>query len=232
MDDRTNTTFGWILFSGIVLLGGASLSSHYFQADKPHAPHEGGYFIEGAAEEGGEDEGPALATLLANADLAAGEKIFAKCSACHTIEQGGANGIGPNLWGVLGKPIGKHAAGFDYSSALSDHGGDWSYENMNAWLTSPRAFASGTKMSFAGLGKPEDRANVMAYMNSMGGGPAFPEPAAPEPTEGEGEAPGAGPGAVEGAPADPAQAAGAMGGDQPVASDNAAGDNEGATKVD
>lgn len=188
MDDRTNTTFGWILFSGIVLLGGASLSSHYFQADKPHAPHEGGYFIEGAAEEGGEDEGPALATLLANADLAAGEKIFAKCSACHTIEQGGANGIGPNLYGVMGEAIGEGRGGFAFSADLKDHGGIWDWENMNAWLTSPRKFAAGTKMSFAGLGKPEDRANLMAWLNTQGSNIALPPPPAEEP-EAEGDDP-------------------------------------------
>ena len=168
-----------------------------------------------------------------------GMLLLGKCEATnisrhrqHTINQGGADGIGPNLYGVMGKPIGKHAAGFAYSSALSGHGGDWTWENMNEWLTSPRAFANGTKMSFAGLSKPEDRANVMEYLASMGGAPAKPEPAAPE-AEGEAtDAPGAGPGAVEGAAADPAEAAGAMGADQPVASDNAAGDNAGATKVD
>ena len=235
MDDRFNTASGWVLFSGIVALGASIASGMYFHADGHEEFEEGewGFFVEGAEEEGGAAAGPDLGTLLASADAAAGEKVFAKCSACHTINQGGADGIGPNLYGVMGKPVGKHAAGFAYSSALSEHGGEWTWENMNEWLTSPRAFASGTKMSFAGLSKPEDRANVMEYIASMGGAPAKPEPAAPEPEEGEAaDAPGAGPGAVEGTPADPAQAAGAMGGDQPVASENAGGGNAGATKVD
>ena len=226
MDDRFNTTAGWVLFAGIVALGLSAVSSRIFHADDPESPEEPGYFIEGAAEEGGE-AGPDLGTLLAAGSVEAGEKIFAKCTACHTIEQGGAAGIGPNLYGVMGKPVGKHAAGFAYSSALSGHGGDWSWENMDAWLTSPRAFASGTKMSFAGLSNPEDRANVMLYLESMGGAPPKPQPAAEEPADGEaaeGDVDGAGegPGATEGAPADAVEAAGAMGDEQPVPEQNSA----------
>ena len=156
MDDRFNTAAGWVLGAAIVALGASIVSGMYFHADSAEHPEEAGYFIEGAAEEGGADEGPDLGTLLASADAAAGEKVFAKCTACHTIDQGGANGIGPNLYGVMGASIGAHAAGFAYSSALSEKGGDWTWEAMDEWLTSPRAFASGTKMSFAGLSKPED----------------------------------------------------------------------------
>ena len=174
MDDRFNTAAGWVLGAAIVALGASIVSGMYFHADSAEHPEEAGYFIEGAAEEGGADEGPDLGTLLASADAAAGEKVFAKCTACHTIDQGGANGIGPNLYGVMGASIGAHAAGFAYSSALSEKGGDWTWEAMDEWLTSPRAFASGTKMSFAGLSKPEDRANVMEFMSTYGGAPAKP----------------------------------------------------------
>ena len=235
MDDRFNTAAGWALFAGIVALGGSIVSGMYFHADDGGLPEgaEPGYFIEGEASEGGADAGPDLGTLLANADAAAGERVFAKCTACHTIDQGGANGIGPNLYGVMGKAIAGGAAGFAYSSALTEKGGQWTWENMDAWLTSPRGFANGTKMSFAGLGKPEDRANVMEFMATYGGAPAKPEPAAPEEEVVEGEdAPGAGPGPVEGAEVGAAEAAGGMSADQPVAADNAATDNEGATKVD
>ena len=178
MQDRFNTIAGWTLFAGIVALGSSIASGLYFQADKPHRPHEMGFPIEGVVEEGAE-EGPDLGTLLATADVAKGEATFAKCMACHSINQGGANGIGPNLFGVVGKPIGKHAAGFAYSGDLADHGGDWTYENLDHWLKSPKAFAAGTKMTFAGLGSAEDRANVIAYLHANGGGPAFPAPAAP-----------------------------------------------------
>lgn len=184
MDDRFNTAAGWVLFSGIIALGLSSVSARIFEADKHHPPHEGGYPVEAAEEEGAGESGPSLATLLATGDAAAGEKTFAKCQACHTINSGGANGIGPNLFGVMGQPIGKHVAGFAYSSALADHGGEWNFETMDAWLKSPKAFAPGTKMSFAGLGKPEDRANVMLYMLQNGGGPALPTPEEPAAEEG------------------------------------------------
>ena len=182
MDGRTNTIFGWTLFGGVVALGLSSISGHIFDAERPENL---GYVIEGVEEEGGA-EGPSLAMLLSTADVAKGEAVFAKCVACHTIEQGGPNGIGPNLYAIMGKPIGKHAAGFAYSSALSGHGGDWDFANMDAWLTSPRNFANGTKMSFAGLGNPEDRANVIAYLNSMGSNLPLPEvEAAPAEEAGE-----------------------------------------------
>ena len=151
--------------------------------------------------------------LLSTADVAKGEAVFAKCVACHTIEQGGPNGIGPNLYGIMGKPVGKHAAGFAYSSALSGHGGDWDFANMDAWLTSPRNFANGTKMSFAGLGKGEDRVNIIAYMKANGGGPDYPAPAAPAeaaPAEGDAAAAAAVP------EAEGAAAAGAVAADQPA----------------
>lgn len=212
MDDRFNTFAGWALGSGIVALGLSILSGMYFQADKVPHLEKPGYVIEGG-EEAGAEAGPDLGTLMASADAAAGEALFAKCTSCHTANSGGANGIGPNLFGVMGKPVGKHAAGFAYSGALSDHGGDWSFENMDAWLKSPKAFAPGTKMSFAGLSKPEDRANIMAYLLANGGGPALPTPAAPAAAEGEVDA------AAEGAvpAATDAAAAGADASAAPVA---------------
>ena len=212
MNDRTNTIFGWILFSGVVALGTGSLFSHIMGADHHEMPENPGFPIE-AAEEGGAEAGPDLGTLLAAADPAAGEKLFAKCTSCHTINQGGANGIGPNLFAIIGKPIGKHAAGFAYSSDLSGHGGNWDYANLDAWLKSPKAFASGTKMSFAGLGKGEDRVNIIAYMKANGGGPDYPAPAAPAeaaPAEGDAAAAAAVP------EAEGAAAAGAVAADQPA----------------
>ncbi len=183
MSDKFNTIAGWTLFGGVVALGLSSISHRVITS---HAPETEGYTIV-AAEEEGAAEGPSLATLLASADPAAGEKIFAKCTACHTINQGGADGIGPNLYGVMGKAVGQHAAGFAYSSALSDHGGTWDWDNMDHWLASPKAFAPGTKMSFAGLSKPEDRANILAYINAQGSNLPLPTPEAPA-AEGETEA--------------------------------------------
>src|SRR5690606_29437078 len=106
-----------------------------------------------------------------------------KCIACHTINQGGANGIGPNLWAILGDPLAHGRGGFAFSDALKKVGGNWTFEQMDKWLASPRAFANGTKMSFAGLSRPEERANVIAYMNAQGSN--LPLPAADAPAEAE-----------------------------------------------
>jgi cytochrome c len=203
MDDRFNTIAGWALFSGIIALGLASLSAKYFEADKEHRPHEMGYPIEGVeSEEGGEKEVP-LATLLAAADPAKGEQIFAKCKSCHTIDAGGPNGIGPNLHGVMGEPIGKGAGGFAFSSALSAIGGTWNFDNMSEWLKSPKAFAPGTKMTFAGLSKPQDRADLIVYMNNQGSNLPLPPPPAAEPAAEEAAAGAETP--PEGAPEAPAE---------------------------
>ncbi|MGQ7829823.1 c-type cytochrome [Altererythrobacter sp. Z27] len=211
MDDRFNTTAGWVLFSGIVALGLSVLSGKYFHADKEDRPEQLGYVIEGVEAEGagGGAAAPDLGTLVAAATPEAGEKVFAKCAACHTIAQGGANGIGPNLFAVMGTKIGAHAAGFAYSPALSGHGGQWDWESMDAWLTNPRAFADGTKMSFAGLNKPEDRAAIMVYMESMGGAPARPVPVVAEAATAEEAAAVEGEAAAEGEEAAPAAEAGA-----------------------
>lgn len=165
MDNRFNTIAGWALFAGIIALGGGIVSSMMFHSEAPETP---GYKIEGVeGGEGGDAAGPSLNTLLATADVAAGEKVFAKCAACHTVNQGGANGIGPNLWAALGKPHG-HVPGFAYSDALKGKPGNWDFAGLDAWLKSPRDYAPGTKMTFAGLGSAVDRANLIAWLNTQG----------------------------------------------------------------
>jgi len=222
MNDRMNTIFGWILFSGIIALGLSSISTKVFHGNGMERPEQLGYVIQGA-EETGAAAGPSLATLLAAGSADAGQAIFAKCAACHTIAQGGADGIGPNLFGVIGKGIGKHEPGYAYSGALSGHGGEWTFENLDHWLKSPRAFADGTKMTFAGLSSGEDRANVILYLLANGGGPALPAPEAAAAPEGAAAA--AEGAAVEGQPVEGAAEAGAAAADAPVASANAATGN-------
>ncbi|MEM6475180.1 MAG: cytochrome c family protein [Pseudomonadota bacterium] len=182
-----NTAAGWVLFAGVVALGLSVLSDKYFHGYDPEEleAEKMGYLIEAPEDDAGADAGPSLAVLLASATPEAGEKVFAKCQACHQIAQGGANGVGPGLYGVMGKGIGANAPGFGYSSALSGKGGEWTWENMDAWLASPRGFIEGTSMSFAGLSKPEDRANLMVYLAANGGAPPMPEPEAEAPAEGE-----------------------------------------------
>lgn len=200
MDNRSNTIAGWVLGAGIVALGASIVAGEMFHHERPEKM---GYPIQGVEIPGpdGAAAEPPIANLMAAADPAKGEQVFKKCTACHTINKGGANGTGPNLWGVMGSAIGKHAPGFAYSPALAGKGGNWDWESMSQWVKSPRDFAPGTKMTFAGLGKPEDRANLLAYLNAQGDSPlALPTPQA--------------------APASPAEAA-AEASDQPAAGGNA-----------
>ena len=174
MDDRFNTIAGWTLFGGIVALGLSSLSGHYFLADKEHRPEKMGYAIEGVeAESGGAAAVEPIAVRLAKGDVAKGEATFAKCKACHSVDQGGANGIGPNLWAVVGAGQAGHA-GFAYSDALKAKGGKWDFASLDEWLTSPAKYATGTKMSFAGLGDAQQRADVILYLNSKGSNQPLP----------------------------------------------------------
>ena len=176
MENRFNTIAGWVLGSGMVALALSSLSYRYFEAGKTHAPEKPGYAIEGGEGEGGggKDEVP-FETLLASADAAKGEATFKKCMSCHTINAGGAAGIGPNLHAVMGRAIG--STGFAYSDALKGKGGKWDFASMNEWLHNPKKFAEGNKMSFAGLSDPAERANLMVYLNAQGSN--LPLPAAP-----------------------------------------------------
>ena len=175
MDDRSNTIAGWVLAGGIVALGLSIVSGMYFHGE---APEKEGFAV--VAEAGGEAGAAAavpIATLLATADVAKGEAVFKKCAACHTVAQGGPNGIGPNLWAALGKPHG-HVPGFSYSDALKSVPGNWDFEGMDKWLANPKKYAPGTKMTFAGLGNPEERANLIAYLNSQGSNLPLPPPPA------------------------------------------------------
>ena len=196
MDGRTNTIAGWVLAGCAAALGLTLASGMVFRSD---APAKAGYPVEGAAEagEGGGAAEVPIATLLASADVAKGAEVFKKCSACHSVNQGGASGIGPNLYASVGKPHG-HVAGFAYSDALKAVPGNWTFDALNAWLTSPRKYAPGTKMTFAGLSNPQDRANVIAYLNAQGSNLPFPPP----PAAGEAAAPetAAEANATEGAP--------------------------------
>lgn len=113
-----------------------------------------------AATEGGGD-------LLAGADLARGEKVFKKCKSCHSLEPG-KNKLGPTLYGLVGRPVAS-VEGYSYSAAMKEKGGTWTVEALDAFLAKPKEFVPGTKMSFSGLRKPEDRAAVIAYIKAQGG---------------------------------------------------------------
>lgn len=180
MDNRFNTIAGWALAGGIAALGLSIVTGEYFKAERPEKM---GYVVEGVEEEGAgpaEAEKP-IAFYLASADPAKGADVFKKCAACHNADKGGANALGPNLWGVLGEGVGQGAHAFPFSDALKGKGGTWNWDNLSDWLHNPKKFAPGTKMTFAGLSKPEDRANIIAFLNQHSDSP-LPMPAAPAET--------------------------------------------------
>lgn len=153
----------------VYLLGGWAAEALYTTSAAGHGEGEvhQAYVIDtGASEEAAPaEDGPDFATLMASADAAAGEKTFAKCKACHKVD--GTNATGPHLDGVVNRAKAS-VAGFGYSDVLVSMAADsWTPENLDAFLTSPKNYAPGTKMSFAGLPKASDRANVIAYLETL-----------------------------------------------------------------
>ncbi|WP_294390757.1 cytochrome c family protein [uncultured Sphingomonas sp.] len=167
MNDRANTIAGWALGAGIAALGLTIVTGEYFRAERPEKM---GYTVEGVEQEAGEaaaEEKP-FAFYMSQADAQKGADVFKKCTACHNADQGGPNALGPNLWNVVGDPVAQGRGGFAFSDALKSKGGTWTFGTLDPWLKSPKAFAPGTKMTFAGLSNPQDRANVIAYLNQQG----------------------------------------------------------------
>ncbi len=188
---------GAVLAALIAVLGLSIITGYIF---KPAVPEKRGYVVEGVVAEAEEtapaaDAGePPIELLLASADPARGEAAFKKCAACHSIDKGGANGIGPNLYGIVGAKH-AHSAGFGYSPALQALSGkSWDWASLSAWLKNPKAAIPGNKMAFAGLSKPQERADLIAYLNSKSDSP-LPLPAAPAAAE-----PAAGPTPAAGEP--------------------------------
>jgi cytochrome c len=164
-----NKLFAGILLAGLLLMAGIKFAEVMI----PHSElAENAYVIEvpettDVATAAPVDVGPEpILALLASADVAAGEKLAKKCTACHVFNAGGANKVGPALWSVVNKDKGV-VDGFAYSDALAGFGGAWDYQSLNAFLAKPKAYIAGTKMNFAGLKKPNDRANMIAYLRQQ-----------------------------------------------------------------
>ncbi|MFD2738207.1 c-type cytochrome [Sulfitobacter aestuarii] len=162
-DTMTLTKIAAGLFGAwLILLLGKWAGEELYHAD---AHGEPSYVIEVADAGGEEAEDIDFAEVMAAADAEKGAKVFKKCSSCHKTEAG-ANATGPYLHGVVGRAIAS-VDGFGYSGALSGIEGDWTPEELSAFLESPKGYAPGTTMGFAGLRKIEDRADVIAYLDSL-----------------------------------------------------------------
>ena len=199
MNSYVNMGVGAFLGTVFVLMSVSIASEGIFHSE---APEKEGFAI--IAEEGGDEGGTAgsepaevdLKPLLASADAAAGETVFKKCASCHTPENGGANKVGPNLWNIVNRPIASHE-GFSYSAGMKTFAGEnpnWDYDHLSFFIEAPKKHVPGTAMGFVGIKKPDERANLLAYLRTLSDSPA-PLPEA---------------GSAEGAEAQPA-------GDQPAA---------------
>lgn len=184
MNSYVNMGVGALLGTVFVLMSVSILSEGIFHSE---APETAGFAIaaaepsDGAGAPAAVEETP-IAVLLASADAGRGESVFKKCASCHDATKGGPNKVGPNLWGVVERPIASHE-GFSYSSAMQDfsQGGSvaWTFENLNHFLIAPKKLISGTAMGFGGLKKDSERADLIAYLRSLSDSPvALPEPPA------------------------------------------------------
>lgn len=177
MDSFTlNKIAGAVLMVILLVMGVGIVSDIIFT---PTIPGKPGYEIvlpaegEAATDTASAPEVEPIGVRLAAADAGKGEKVAKKCAACHTFDQGGANKVGPALWNVIGRKPGG-TDGFGYSAAMQAYGAEndaWTFENMDSFLAAPKKYISGTSMGFAGLRKPDDRADMIAYMREQADSP-------------------------------------------------------------
>ena len=167
-DLENNKIFAAVLVAGIVIMLSAFISGKFipdedleedaFPIEAVEVATTGAPVVEAVAEP--------IAELIAAADVTRGQKLSKACAACHSFDKGGANKIGPAMWGVYNASKG-HVASFAYSDALMAKGGKWDVENLNAFLWKPKKYIPGTKMNYAGMRKPEDRAAIVKYLQTL-----------------------------------------------------------------
>jgi cytochrome c len=176
---ETNKLIGAVLTAGIIFVGSGVISDLLYKVDMPD---ENTFRIAGADESDIAEAVEAvpdvpLEVRLASASADAGQRAFRACAACHTADDGGANRVGPNLWDVVGRPIGGKE-GFRYSAVIGGHGGVWDYHALDGFLAKPADWAPGTSMSYAGIADDAARADMIAYLRSLSSDPE-PLPEAP-----------------------------------------------------
>ncbi|HET9175471.1 MAG TPA: cytochrome c family protein [Pseudolabrys sp.] len=181
-----NKILGAILGTCLVLLALNITAGAIFTPEKPSKP---GFNI-AVKEAEGEKAGPKepeqpIETLLAKASVEKGQTAAKQCQACHTFEKGGPNRVGPNLWNIVNRPRASEA-GFNYSAAMKGKPGNWSFDDLNKFLANPRGYVPGTNMTFAGLTRPEQRADIIDYLRTLADNPV-PVPKAAEAAPAGGE---------------------------------------------
>jgi cytochrome c len=167
-DLENNKIFAAVLIAGIVIMLSGFIANKFipdedleedaFPIEAIEVAAAGAPVVEAVAEP--------IAELIAAADVARGQKLSKACAACHSFDKGGPNKIGPNMWGTYNNKKG-HIASFAYSDALLAKGGVWDVENLNAFLWKPKKYIPGTKMNYAGMRKPEDRAAIVKYLQTL-----------------------------------------------------------------
>ena len=170
-----NKIIAAILMVALLVIGLGKITDLVFHVKKPENP---GYKIEVESSSISSGESQAtkiveeidIAAIMAQGDIASGEKIFKKCAACHSIIKGGANKIGPALYNVVGRKVGS-VDDYKYSKALNEYKKDWTFEELNGYLIKPAKWIKGTKMAFAGLRREQDRASVIKYLNQNSDNP-------------------------------------------------------------
>lgn len=220
-----NKMIGAFLAVVFVVFSVSLVSDTIFAA---HAPETPGYAIEVPEQVAGDgapaDAGPSVLSLVADADAGAGETVFRRCASCHTVDEGGANRVGPNLFDIVDRPVASKE-GFSYSAAMREFGADgtvWDYQHLIDFLHDPRGYVPGTTMAFAGIRNPQEEANLIAYLRTLSNDPApLPEVEEEETATEEGEEPAAGDEATdEAAPAEDEEAPAAT--DEDAVEDEAA----------
>ena len=171
-----NKIIGAVLATCIVLLVTSFTANAIFAAKPPEKP---GFAIAAKEAGAGAKEGAAAAAppsepiekLLQTASVEKGKAAAKVCTTCHTFEKNGPNHVGPNLWGIVGDKRGEGRNGFNFSAAMKAKGGTWTYDDLNKFLTNPKAFIPGTAMGFAGIQKDSQRADVIDYLHTLSDNP-------------------------------------------------------------
>ena len=169
-----NKIIAAILMVALLVIGLGKIADGVFHVNKPEKP---GYEVEvenqsvtASAESTEIIEGIDIVAVMAQGNVESGEKIFKKCAACHSINKGGKNKIGPALYNVVGRAVGG-LDNYKYSKALTSYGKEWTFEELNGFLIKPASYIKGTKMSYAGLRKEKDRASIIKYLNQKSDNP-------------------------------------------------------------